>query len=124
MTVSLMRFFWRMPKAHPTAATVTSGILGAVLFIEGIVLSSTTTSTGQTNVAAGILVCIFGLLTMGLAAYAAYDTQYFKSWTRPDGSYRHALVRWAGPLFLIVALVELILVFWIMSYALEGMSKK
>src|SRR5438132_4660796 len=106
MAWRLAGFFWRMPRVHPTASTVITGILGIVLGIEGIALAATTTSTGQSNVAGGIVVCILGLLAAGLAAYATYDTQYFKGWTRPDGSYGHALVRWAGPIFLIVALIE------------------
>lgn len=124
MALRLARFFWRMPKAHPTASTVITGILGVVMFIEGIVLASTTTSTGQSNVAGGIIVCVLGLVALGLAAYATYDTQYFKGWTRLDGSYGHAIVRWAGPVLLIVALIEIIVVLWIMSFVLEGMSRK
>ena len=109
---------------HPTASTVVTGILGVVVFFEGIVLAVTTTSTGQSNVVGGILVCILGLIATGLAAYATYNTQYFKNWTRPNGSYGHALVRWAGPIFLIAALIEFVIALWILGAVLEGMSRK
>ena len=124
MAWRLMGFFWRMPRAHPTASTVISGIVGIILFIEGIAVASTRTYTGQSNVAGGIIVCILALAVVALAAYAAFDTQYFQNWTRPDGSYGHKLIRYSGPIFLIAALIELILVLWIMSFVLEGMSKK
>lgn len=124
MIMRMAGFFWRMPRLHPTASTVISGILGIVLFIEGIVLAATPTSTGQSSIAGGILVCLIGLTAVGLAAFAAYDTHYFQSWMRPDGSYGHALIRWAGPIFLIVALIEFILALWILSAVLEGYARK
>ena len=114
MVWRLVGFFWRMPKAHPTASTVITGILGVALFIQGIVLATSISYSGQSNVAGGILVCLLGLVTVGLAAYATYDTQYFQSWVRQDGSYGHALVRYAGPILLIVALVETIVILWIL----------
>ena len=117
-------FFWRMPRLHPTASTVITGILGIVLFIEGIAFAVTPTTTGQSNVFGGIVFCLVGLVATGLAGYATYDTQYFKNWLRPDGSYGHALVRWAGPVFLIVALIEFVVCLWILGAVLEGMSKK
>ncbi len=123
MAMRMAGFFWRMPRLHPTASTVITGILGIVLFIEGIALSVTTTSTGQSNVVGGVLVCLLGLVAAGLAGYATYETQYFKNWTRADGSYGHPLVRWAGPIFLIVALIEFVVALWIIARVLEGMSK-
>lgn len=123
MAMRMAGFFWRMPRLHPTASTVITGILGLVLFIEGIGLSVTTTSTGQSNVAGGVIVCILGLVAAGWAGYAAYETQYFKNWARADGSYKHPLVRWAGPIFLIVALIEFVVALWIIARVLEGMSR-
>ncbi len=124
MAWRLVGYFWRMPKVHPSASTVISGILGVALFIEGIALAATRTYTGQSNVAGGILVCILGLVAVGLVAYATYDTQYFRSWTRPDGSYGHALVRYAGPILLILALVETIVLLWILSVVWPQVFKK
>lgn len=124
MAWRLMGFFWRMPKAHPTASTVITGLCGIALFIQGIAVAATPTSTGGSSVAGGILICILGLVATGLAAYAAFQTQYFQSWTRPDGTYGHKLVRWAGPVFLIVALIELIVVLWIVSFAFESTSRR
>jgi hypothetical protein len=124
MAWRLVGYFWRMPKMHPTASTVITGILGVVLFIEGIVLAASPTYSGQSNIAGGILICILGLAAVGLAGYATYDTQYFKSWTRQDGSYGHALVRYAGPVLLIAALVETIVILWILSIVWPQVFKK
>lgn len=115
MAWRLVGFFWRMPKSHPTASTVLTGILGVALFIQGIVLATSISYSGQSNVAGGVFVCLLGLVAIGLVAYATYDTQRFQSWVRPDGSYGHSLVRYAGPILLIVALVETIVVLWILS---------
>jgi hypothetical protein len=124
MAWRLAGFFWRMPKLHPTASTIITGIVGIAIIIQGIALAATVSYTGQSNVAGGIVVCLLGLAAVGLAAYAMIDTQRFQIWMRPDGSYGHALVRYAGPILLIVALIEVIVVLWILSIVLPELGKK
>jgi amino acid transporter len=124
MAMKMAGLFWRMPRRYPTASTIITGILGIVLFIEGIVLATTPSTTGQSNVPGGIIVCVISLIAVGLAAYAAYETQYFHNWKRSDGSYGHVLARCMGPLLLTLALIEVIIILWVISMILSGFSRR
>jgi hypothetical protein len=126
MATQLIGFLWKLPKAHPTAATVITGIGGVIWLIAGIVTAVTPASaySAQNNVGGAAIFMLLGLVSLGLAVYAAVDTQGFQNWARPNGSYGHAVVRWMGPVMLILSILWLIVGLYIASAALEGMGRK
>lgn len=128
MALALVRFLWRLPKAHPTASTMISGTTGLLSIISSILLiASFTNSYGgnqSSGIAGGVILLLTGLLVAALAIYAAYSTDHFRQWSRADGTYGHTFIRWLGPICIIVAILELIIGLWIITIVSEGMSDK
>ncbi|HTK11080.1 MAG TPA: hypothetical protein VL485_28155 [Ktedonobacteraceae bacterium] len=129
MAGALIRVFWRLPRVYPTTSTILSGIVGLIGIVYGILLLTSRISISSyenpsSNIAGGVILLLLGLLISGLVTYAAYTTNYFQRWSRADGTYGHAFIRWLGPICIIAAILEFIIALWIITAVFAGMSKK
>ncbi len=124
MVWQLVGFLRRLPRTQPTASTIITGIGGIVWIIAGIAMSAHATGYGeQGNAVFGALCILLGLASIALALFAAIDTQGFKNWVRPDGSYWHAVARWMGPVSLIVSIIWLVVGWWIATFFLKMVAE-
>jgi hypothetical protein len=100
--IFLVRPLSHMPNSLPTVSAIFTGILALGLLLQGIgYAASPTGSPGG-----GIVLALLGVGLFGWVIYAAYSTDWFHNWLSPtSGTLRHPVVRWLGPVSLIVSIV-------------------
>src|SRR5947209_8622182 len=121
----MFRGLWRMPKDHPAWASITTGLV-ALILLGNAVVSAYKLSQGMTpngSIQEPILYVLGGVLLLALTIYAAYGTDWFRNWGTP-GKLGHPVVRWIGPLVLILVLIEIIVLLLFVGAALGGSNEK
>ncbi len=123
----IMRVITSMPNNHPTVSSVLTGLWGALGVVVGIVLA-VAPGNGQ-SVAPGLLLSFIGAVLVVLVMYAGYSTDRFRVWTRSTRGTRymvtgHAFVRWAGPIILVLAFLELLLFLWLLMLTSEVLKQR
>lgn len=121
-----MLAIWRMPDEHPAVSSVLTGIWGLIGMIVGIVIA--TSSQGQSG-AGGILLSLVGITLLGFAGYTGYVTDRFQIWHYSRKGTRsvisgHGFARWAGPIILILAFLELLLALWFLMLINEVVGSR
>lgn len=90
----ILRSIGRLPNTNPTLAALLTGILSVALIIIGL---SSSNDAWPFMLVGGVLLALTG--------YAAYDTHFFQHWrSTASGRPGHALVRWLGPVALVIGL--------------------
>lgn len=119
----MFRGILRMPNSHPTASTLTTGILAALhsmllpLAIISLILGRFTVLT-QEQIPQDIIGGSISFCFLALTIYAIYDTNWLRTWElTTSGRYKHPIVRWAGPIYLLVFASFMIIVLLIFGAA-------
>src|SRR5438270_8329046 len=106
----------RMPDDHPAVSSVLTATWGLIGTIAGIIMA--TTNYGQST-AGGIFLSLIGITLIGFACYTGYATNGFRVWNYSRKGMRsvvsgHSFTRWAGPIILFLAFLELLLILWLL----------
>lgn len=115
-----------MPDEHPAVSSVLTGIWGLVGTIVGIVIA---TSNYGPSVTGGIFLSLIGITLLGFACYTGYATDHFQVWKYSLRGHRsivigHGFTRWAGPIILVLAFLELLLAFWFLKLINEVLASR
>lgn len=116
MHMHMVHVIKRMPDDHPTVSSILTGLWGQVGIIVGIVIA--TANYGQ-SAASGIFLILIGVTLTSFAGYTGYVTERFTNWhyTRKGTNYvvsGHSFTRWAEPVILFLAFLELLLMLWLL----------
>lgn len=114
----LIQYIKRMPTATPGLSAVCTGIMAIAVFISGISFAVSSGQIGQ-SVFPGVLFALLGVALMGFVGYAAYNTNFFRNWTNANGGYSHAIVRWLGPVAIILGIILFAVMLQIMWIAFK-----
>lgn len=111
----VMQVIRRMPDDHPAVSSVLTGIWGLIGMIAGIITA--TANSGQ-SVAGGIFLSLIGIILISFACYTGYATDRFRVWHYTRKGTRsvvsgHGFTRWAGPIILVLAFLELLFMLWL-----------
>ncbi len=111
----VMQAIRRMPDDHPAVSSVLTGIWGLIGMIAGILAA--TANYGQ-SAAGGIFLSLIGITLIGFACYTGYATDRFRVWHYTRKGTRsvvsgHGFTRWAGPIILVLAFLELLFMLWL-----------
>jgi len=63
---------------------------------------------------------LIGLPLLGLVTFAGYQTHFFQNWVKPNGGLAHPVVRWLGPIALILMVIFMALMIQAFLVALRS----